>query len=25
LKPGMALTQVWRTEPRSPAPRTALG
>jgi uncharacterized membrane protein (UPF0127 family) len=25
LKPGMALTQVWRTDPRRPAPRTALG
>ena len=25
LKPGTALTQVWRTEPRRPAPRTALG
>jgi len=25
LRPGTALTQVWRTEPRRPAPRTALG
>ena len=25
LTPGTALTQVWRTEPRRPAPRTALG